>query len=327
MAAAAPVFNVLLTGPVMPMIERQLSACPLLRVHKLHEISDPESFIDFEGAGVRGLVVSYAGRQVDGAFMARFPRLEVVSVLGVGYDKVDARWAGEHGIVVTNTPDVLTDEVADLSLGLLVATVRRLPQADRFVREGRWTAGNFPLTGSLQGKRLGLLGMGRIGRAIAQRAEAFRLRISYHSRTPRTDVPYTYVPSLLELAGSVDILLVIAPGGDATRGIVSRAVLARLGPKGCLINVSRGSLVDEDALVELLRSGQLGSAGLDVFVNEPHVPEALLALENVVLLPHVGSASVETRDKMGQLVVDNVIAFARGDGPLTPVVETPWPPR
>jgi lactate dehydrogenase-like 2-hydroxyacid dehydrogenase len=219
---------------------------------------------------------------------------------------------------------VLNDEVADLALGLLISTVRRLPQADRYVREGKWLKGNFPLTASLREKRMGILGLGRIGKAIAKRAEAFGLTISYFGRTKQADVAYPFYSSLVEMAKNVDILLIIAPGGAATKGIVSRDVMEALGPQGTLINVARGTLVDEPAMVELLASGKLGSAGLDVFENEPKVPEALFALENVVLLPHVGSGSHYTRGKMGQLVVDNIVSVAEGRPPLTPVVETPW---
>ncbi len=232
----------------------------------------------------------------------------------MGYDGVDAVWAGQHGIVVTNTPDVLTDEVADLAMGLLIATIRRLPQADAYLRQGQWLKAPFPLTASLREKTMGILGLGRIGSAIAQRAEAFGLKLAYHTRSPKPGVPYRYYADLVEMARDVDILMVIAPGGASTKGIVSRAVMEALGPAGTLINVARGTLVDEPAMVELLGSGKLGAAGLDVFEKEPHVPEALFPMENVVLLPHVGSGSHYTRNKMGQLVVDNVISFAEGAG-------------
>jgi lactate dehydrogenase-like 2-hydroxyacid dehydrogenase len=317
-----PDFDILLTGPVMPLIQQGLEA--KLRVHKLHEQADREQFIAEHGASIRGMVGGHGGKRIDGPFMQRFPNLKIVGNFGVGYDGVDAVWAGQNGITVTNTPDVLNDEVADLALGLLIATVRRLPQADRYVRDGKWLKGGFPLTASLREKRLGILGLGRIGKAIAQRAEAFGLAISYFGRTKQADVAYPFYSSLIEMAKNVDILLIIAPGGAATKGIVSREVMEALGPQGTLINVARGTLVDEPAMVELLASGKLGSAGLDVFVDEPNVPEALFAMENVVLLPHVGSASHYTRGKMGQLVVDNIVSVAEGRAPLTPVVETPW---
>ncbi|MCA1951720.1 MAG: 2-hydroxyacid dehydrogenase [Hyphomicrobiales bacterium] len=319
-----PDFEVLITGPVMPLIREGLEA--RFTVHKLHEMPDKEAFIAAHGARIRALVGGAGHGRIDSAFMRRFPNLRIVGNFGVGYDGIDAAWAGQNGIVVTNTPDVLTDEVADLAMGLLIATIRRLPQADAYVRAGRWLDGAFPLTGSLREKSMGILGLGRIGSAIAARAQAFGLELAYHSRTPKPDVSFRYYASLVEMARDVDILMVIAPGGEATRRIVSRAVMEALGPAGMLINVARGTLVDEPAMVELLRSGKLGAAGLDVFEDEPRVPEALFGLENVVLLPHVGSASHYTRNKMGQLVVDNIASFAEGRGPLTPVPETPWPP-
>lgn len=317
-------FEVLITGQVMPLIREGLEA--RLKVHKLYEIADKDDFIARNGGKIRALVGGSGHGKIDAALMQRFPDLQIVGNFGVGYDGVDAKWAGENGIVVSNTPDVLTDEVADLALGLLIATVRRLPQADRYLRESKWVSnGNFPLTGSLREKKMGILGLGRIGAAIARRAEAFGLELSYHSRTPKPDAPYRYYASLVEMARDVDILMIIAPGGPSTLGIVNRAVMEALGPAGTLINVARGTLVDEPAMVELLKSGKLGSAGLDVFEKEPDVPPELFALENVVLLPHVGSASHYTRNKMGQLVVDNIVNFAEGRGPLTPVPETPWP--
>lgn len=320
--AALPDFEVLISQPMMPLILQGIEG--RFRATRLYEQADPVAYLSAEGARFKGLATGQAFA-CDAAALARLPNLRIVSSFGVGYDLVDAKEAARRGILVTNTPDVLNDEVADLSMGLLISTMRRLPQADRFVREGRWLKGNFPLTDTLRGKSMGILGLGRIGKAIAKRAEAFGLKISYSGRSQQADVAYPYFASLLEMAKAVDILLVIAPGGAATKGIVSRAVMEALGPKGTLINVARGSLVDEAALVELLASGQLGAAGLDVFEDEPRVPEALFGMENVVLLPHVGSASVYTRNEMGQLVVDNLIAVAEGRGPLTPVPETPWP--
>lgn len=316
-------FEVLLTGPVMPLIREGLEAC--FTVHRLNEQADKEAFIAGHAAKIRAIVPGGGHGRLDGSFMSRFPGLRIVGNFGVGYDGVDAVWAGKHGITVTNTPDVLTDEVADLAIGLLIATVRRLPQADAYLRAGRWlTEGAYPLTASLREKKMGILGLGRIGTAIARRAEAFGLALAYHSRSEKPGTPWPYYASLEAMARDMDILMVIAPGGEATRGIVSRAVMEALGPAGTLINVARGTLVDEPAMVELLASGKLGAAGLDVFEKEPQVPEALFGMENVVLLPHVGSASHYTRNKMGQLVVDNIIAVSEGRGPLTPVPETPW---
>jgi lactate dehydrogenase-like 2-hydroxyacid dehydrogenase len=219
---------------------------------------------------------------------------------------------------------VLTDEVADIAIGLLIATVRRIPQADRYLREGRWLTGAYPLTASLRGRSVGIVGLGRIGKAVAHRIEAFGLPIAYHGRSRQDDVPYRYYPSLIDMAADVDTLISVAPGGASTRHIIDAAVLKALGPTGILINVGRGSVVDEEALVEALGNKTILSAGLDVFEDEPRVPAGLIAVEHAVLLPHVGSASVHTREAMGQLLVDNLTAWFEGRGPLTPVPETPW---
>jgi lactate dehydrogenase-like 2-hydroxyacid dehydrogenase len=315
-------FPVLITQPMMPLIMEGIeSRFPSAR---LFEQADKAAYLASEGARFKGLVTGQAVAS-DAKLLATLPNLKVISSFGVGYDLVDAAAAAARKITVTNTPDVLTDEVADLALGLLIATIRRLPQADAFTRQGRWLKGNFPLSDTLRGKTMGILGLGRIGKAIAQRAEAFGIKLAYHGRTQQPDIAYPYFASLTEMAKAVDILMVIAPGGASTKAIVNREVMQALGPKGTLINVARGSLVDEPVMVEMLRSGALGAAGLDVFEDEPRVPEALFGLENVVLLPHVGSASVYTRNQMGQLVVDNVIAMAEGRAPISPVPETPWP--
>jgi lactate dehydrogenase-like 2-hydroxyacid dehydrogenase len=245
--------------------------------------------------------------------------------MGVGYDIVDAKWAGEHGIIVTNTPDVLNEEVADLAIGLLLATVRQIPQCDRYLRAGKWLEKPYPLTATLRERTMGILGLGRIGKAIAKRAEAFGIAIAYHGRNQQADVPYAYHPTLAGLAEACDILMIIAPGGPETRNIVNKEILEALGPNGILINVARGTLVDEPALITALREGKILSAGLDVFADEPRVPQELIDMEQVVLLPHVGSASHHTRNAMGQLVVDNLASWAAGKGPLTPVAETSWP--
>jgi lactate dehydrogenase-like 2-hydroxyacid dehydrogenase len=228
---------------------------------------------------------------------------------------------------VTNTPDVLSDEVADTCLGLLLMTVRELPQAERWLREGHWVGkGNYPLThGTLRGRTVGILALGRIGKAIAKRCEAFGLEIAYHGRRRQEDVPYRYYDSLVGMARDVDILISVAPGGPETYHVVDAEVLAALGPQGTFINIGRGSVVDEGALVQALKNRTIMAAGLDVFENEPHVPAELIALDNAVLLPHVGSGSHHTRRLMGQLVVDNIASWFAGKGPLTPVAETPWP--
>ncbi len=271
--------------------------------------------------GVRGIAVSGGHTRIDAAFVAPFPQLEIVSSFGVGYDHVDAKALAARGIVVTHTPDVLTGEVADLALGLLIATVRQLPQVDRYLRAGQWLQKPYPLTATLRGRKVGILGLGRIGKAIAKRLEACELEIEYHGRKPQPDVAYRYHPTLLGLAQSCDVLMVVASGGAETRHIVNQQVLEALGPDGILINVGRGSVVDEQALVKALRDRKILSAGLDVFEDEPRVPAELMAMDHVVLLPHVGSASVHTRNAMGQLVVDNLVSWFGGQGAITPVPE------
>jgi len=307
----------------MADVERQLE--PTFEVHRATG-ADIDGLVARHGPAIRA--VTTRGRdRLDAALLARLPSVEIIANFGVGYDSIDLDAAARRGIVVTNTPDVLNDEVADFAVALLLATVRRLPQADRFVRAGRWLQGNFPLGPTLRDRTVGLVGMGRIGKRIAQRLSAFEVPIVYHSRTARPDVPYRHYPELLAMAKDVDTLLAILPGGPATQGLIDAAVLAALGPDGVLINVARGSVVDEPALVEALRSGTILAAGLDVFADEPRVPQPLLEMDNVVLLPHVGSATRHTRGLMGRLVVDNLLSWFAGRGPLTPVPETPWPRR
>ncbi len=274
---------------------------------------------------VRGIAV--AGHLTcDAALLARFPKLEIVANFGVGYDSIDAKWAGEHGIIVTNTPDVLTDEVADTCLGLLLMTVRELPQSEQWLRAGHWTGkGPYPLThNTLRGKKIGIFGLGRIGKAIAKRLEGFGVEIAYHNRSKAAGVNYAYYDSLVGLAKAVDILISVAPGGPDTYHLINEDVFKALGSQGTFINIGRGSAVDEPALIKALQNGTIYAAGLDVFEHEPKVPAEFMALDRVVLLPHVGSASHHTRNLMGQLVVDNLRSWFAGKGPVTPVAETPY---
>src|SRR6202035_5556822 len=256
---------------------------------------------------IRGAAITYNSVRGDSKTLGRFPKLEIVSTFGVGYDHVDANYARDHNIVVTNTPDVLTEEVADVAMGLLIATVREFVKADRYLRSGLWSTQNYPLSaGSLRDRTIGIVGMGRIGQAIGRRLDASRVPVVYHSRKPAADVAYTHYPDLIEMAKAVDTLIVIVPGGASTAKMINADVFKALGPRGVLINVARGSVVDEPALVTALKSGTILAAGLDVFAKEPTVPDELRAMQNVVLLPHIGSASVVTRNGMDQLVVDNL---------------------
>lgn len=314
--------HILMTGPMMAYAADQLKA--RFTVHEYWKAEDKAAFLREVADKVRGIAGGGHVR-IDGALFDALPKLEMIANFGVGYDNVDAAEAGRRGLVVSNTPDVLTDEVADLAIGLLIATVRQLPQVDRYLREGKWLKAPYPLTTSLRKRKVGIVGLGRIGKAVAQRVDAFGLPVVYHGRSRQADVAYRYYPSLVEMAADVDTLISVAPGGASTHHIINAEVLKALGPDGILINVGRGTVVDEQALIAALRDKTILSAGLDVFEDEPRVPAELIAIDHVVLLPHVGSASVHTREQMGQLVVDNLVSWFEGKGPLTPVAETPWP--
>lgn len=312
--------TVLMPRPMRPIVAAQLS--DKVKLVQSHLASSPAD-VEAEVAPDVCAVACGGGFPVDQDFLSRFPNLEIVANFGVGYDNVDAAACAAKGIMVTNTPDVLTEEVADTAIGLMIMTVREFGAAERYLRAGEWeTQSPYPLTrGSLVGRTMGIVGLGRIGKAIARRAEACGLKIAYHGRTQQTGVAYPYYASVKGLAEAVDILMLVAPGGASTQHMVNADVLSALGAEGVLVNVGRGSLVDEEALIKALEAGTILSAGLDVFEEEPHVPEALRTMENVVLLPHVGSASVRTRDAMGQLVVDNLISwFDKGEA-VTPVAE------
>ena len=313
--------DVLLIGPLRPVIAEGFAA---LAVHRLSAAADRNALLA-SVKDVGAMAVSAPVEPINDALLARLPRLEIIASFGVGYDHIDAAAAAKRGIVVTHTPDVLTEEVADTALGLLLCTVRELPQAERYLRAGKWLEGEYPLTkASLRDRTVGLVGMGRIGRAIARRLDAFGVPVVYHARQKRPELAYRHYPGLIEMARDVDILLVIVPGGPATRNLIDAEVLEALGPDGILINMARGSVVDEPALIAALEHKTIMAAGLDVFAKEPHVPKELMAMDNVVLFPHIGSASVFTRAKMDQLMVDNILAWAAGKPPLTPVPETPW---
>lgn len=318
--------DVLLIGPKKPVIVDGLKA--VFNVHIMADAKDGDELVSSLAPRLRAIAVSASTERVDGALMARLPKLEIVSTFAVGYDHIDVKWAGEHGVVVTNTPDVLTEEVADTALGLLLCTVRELPQADRYLRAGRWRERDYRLTpATLRDRTVGLVGMGRIGQAIARRLDGFGVPVVYHSRRPQQRVPYRHYPDLVAMARAVDILLVIVPGGRETRHMITAQVLDALGPEGIFINMARGSVIDEAVLIKALQDKTILAAGLDVYAKEPEVPKELIAMDNVVLLPHVGSATVATRCAMDQLVVDNLAAWATGKPLISPVPETPWPPR
>src|SRR5215813_5069285 len=318
--------TLLTTGPMMARIEDGIADA--FMVQRLHEAKgDRQAFLRQIGPRVRAISTgSHTGVRTDAAMMDLCPALKIIGNFGVGYDTIEIPAATQRGIVITNTPDVLTEEVADTTLGLLLGTVRELYQAEKWLRDGRWTKdGDYRLTpASLRDRSVGMVGFGRIGRAIARRIEAFGLKVSYFARNAQPGVTNRYYSDLVAMAGDVDTLIAILPGGPATNNLVNRPVLEALGRRGIFINVARGSVVDEPALIEALKSRTILRAGLDVFVGEPTINPALFALDNVTIVPHIGSASIHTRSRMGQLVVDNLLAFAAGKPPLTPVPETPF---
>ena len=286
--------------------------------HKLWEAADKKDFVQ-KHKSARGLA-TFGPLSVDGKFMDQFPKLEIVSNFGVGVDAINLDDAKSRGIIVTNTPDVLNDCVADTALALVLMTLRKFPQSEAYLRAGQWAAkGPYPLTASAGGKTLGILGLGRIGEAIAKRAEACGMKIRYHNRRKK-DVAHPYDPDPVALAKNSDVLMVVTPGGPETLGIINAKVLDALGPQGYLVNIARGSVVDEPVLLRYLQEKRIAGAGLDVFADEPRVPPAFLTLDNAVLLPHVGSATVETRKAMGDLQIENLRRHFSGQPVLTRVV-------
>jgi lactate dehydrogenase-like 2-hydroxyacid dehydrogenase len=309
--------DLLITAPLPPFLAQPLAAD--YRCHDYARARDPDALLREVAGKVRGLVQG-GGTVTPTSLLDALPALEIISVFGVGYDGVPTGYCRERGIKVTNTPDVLTDDVADVAVALILMTARNFVGADRFVRAGEWPKRSLPLTTKLAGRSVGIVGLGRIGKAIAKRVEAMGMRVAYTGRKPQ-DVPYRYVRDLAALAGEVDFLVIACPGGPATKHLIDARILDALGAKGTLVNIARGSIVDEQALVDALSRGKLKSAGLDVFENEPHVPSELLAMDNVVLLPHVGSATRETRQAMADLCRANVDAWFSERRTLTLVPE------
>jgi len=305
--------DVLLIGARKPVIVGGLD--PKVTLHYLLEAKDQDAFIKSVGDKIRAFAVAYTANKVDANFMQRFPKLEQISSFGVGYDHIDAKWAGAHGIIVTNTPEVLNEEVADTALGLLLCAVREFPQAERFLRAGKWPQGQYPLTkATLRNRTVGMVGMGRIGKAIARRLEAFSVPVVYHSRNPQPGVSYKYYPKLIDMARDVDTLMVIVPGGPATANMINAEVLKALGPNGILINMARGGVVDEPALMQALESGQIAGAALDVYAKEPLPPDSpLWKTKNLHCFPHQGGYSEGYEERAMPTIEGNMRKFFGGD--------------
>jgi hydroxypyruvate reductase len=309
--------DVLSVANLPPFLMEPLAAAYTVHA-RLHE-TDPAAFAAL-APRIRAIAASGESK-VGEALIAQLPALEIISVMGVGYDGIDVAAAKARNVVVTHTPDVLNDEVADLAIGLMIAAARQLARADRFVRAGQWPSGPLPLGRTVSGARLGIVGMGRIGQAIALRAAAFGMTISYTARSAKPELAHRFYATPALLAAQSDFLVVITPGGAGTRKLIDAEVLRALGPQGFLINVARGSVVDEVALIAALQAGTLGGAALDVFENEPNVPAELRAMDNVVLTPHIGSATGQTRQAMADLAFANLHAQLSGQPLLTPVPE------
>lgn len=309
--------DILLIEPLMDHVIAALTRD--YRASRLRQGGSRDALIAAHGPAIRAIATD-GSTGCDQAFLSALPNLEIIACEAVGTDSIDLDTCVARGIRVTNTPGVLSDAVAELAMTLILGLCRRLLPSDRHVRTGQWRTDAYPLTNEFTGARVGILGLGRIGREIAVRCAAFKTDVSYHGRSCQADQPYRYYDDLVAMARDVDWLVIATPGGAATKHLVNREVLAAVGPSGSLVNVARGSVVDETALVEALRAGTLGGAALDVFADEPRVPDALLSLENVVLSPHAGSATHKTRQAMGDLVIANLAAHFAGKDLLTPVV-------
>lgn len=309
--------EILMMGPMMPHVEAALDDA--YTVHRLYEADDRDALLTEAGPRIRGIATD-GGLGAGTDVMTKLPALEIVSCYGVGTDAIDLAHARDRGVIVTNTPDVLNDDVANMAVTLVLATSRTLVANDAYVRQGRWTGeGAPPLARSIRGRKVGILGLGRIGKDIAEKLGVFGCEIAYHGRTRQDGVPYEYFDDLTDMARACDFLIAICPGGPSTNGIVNAQVLEALGPDGTFINVARGSVHDEADLVAALESGKLGMAGLDVFAAEPQVPETLMKMDNVILQPHQGSGTVETRRAMGDLVIENLRRHFAGEPVKTPV--------
>lgn len=302
--------SVLIIAPVMDYLTEKLEQN--FTVHKLFQIADHAEFLAEQGNNIKG-IVTRGDIGVTNELLALLPNIEIISIFGVGTDAVDLDYTRERKIIVTTTPGVLTDDVADTALGLIIATSRRLCQADKFLRAGQWPHSSLPLSSKVTGKRLGIFGMGRIGQAIARRAAGFDMQIAYTDTVHIDSLPYHYVPDLISLAQQSDILVVAISGGKNSAGLIDKTVFAALPNHAILINIARGSMVNQDDLIHALQQQDIGGAGLDVFADEPNVPQALIEMENVVLLPHIASATKETRIQMSDIVFSNILAHFSGE--------------
>ncbi|ABS49474.1 MULTISPECIES: 2-hydroxyacid dehydrogenase [Yersinia pseudotuberculosis complex] len=301
---------VLIIAPVMDYLTEKLEQT--FTVHKLYQVTDQAEFLAEQGNNIKG-IVTRGDIGVTNEVLALLPEVQIISIFGVGTDAVDLDYTRERNIIVTTTPGVLTDDVADTALGLIIATSRRFYQASQFLRAGEWPNGSLPLSSKVTGKRLGIFGMGRIGRAIARRAVGFDMQIAYIDTVHDSSLPYQYVPDLISLAKQSDILVVAISGGKDSAGLVDKAIFAAMPNHGILINIARGSMVNQDDLISALQQQQIGGAGLDVFADEPHVPQALIEMDNVFLLPHIASATTDTRIQMSDIVFSNILAHFSGE--------------
>ncbi|MEQ9722918.1 2-hydroxyacid dehydrogenase [Yersinia alsatica] len=301
---------VLIIAPVMDYLTEKLEQN--FTVHKLFQVTDPAEFLAEQGKNIKG-IVTRGDIGVTNEVLALLPEVQIISIFGVGTDAVDLDMTRERNIIVTTTPGVLTDDVADTALGLIIATSRRLCQADKFLRAGQWPHSSLPLSAKVTGKRLGIFGMGRIGQAIARRAAGFDMPIAYTDTVHIKSLPYQYVPDLITLAEQSDILVVAISGGKDSAGLVNKTTFAAMPNHALLINIARGSMVNQDDLILALQQQEIGGAGLDVFADEPNVPQALIDMDNVVLLPHIASATTETRIQMSDIVFSNILAHFSGE--------------
>ncbi|MBW5815779.1 2-hydroxyacid dehydrogenase [Yersinia kristensenii] len=301
---------VLIIAPVMDYLTEKLEQNFI--VHKLFQITDTAEFFAAQGANIKG-IVTRGDIGVTNEVLALLPEVQIISIFGVGTDAVDLDTTRERNIIVTTTPGVLTDDVADTALGLIIATSRRICQADKFLRAGQWPHSSLPLASKVTGKRLGVFGMGRIGQAIARRAAGFDMQIAYTDTVHIESLPYQYVPDLISLAKQSDILVVAISGGKDSIGLIDKTIFAAMPNHALLINIARGSMVNQDDLIRALQQKEIGGAGLDVFADEPNVPQTLIEMDNVVLLPHIASATIETRIQMSDIVFSNIYAHFSGE--------------